>query len=122
MCARGFEHYSFAHCFAHRVLRGSIMKCFAIALLASACLAAPAFAAQPYSATLATALSAPKEVIVGSTIFDCAAATCTTTSKPEGVSSVNACHTLVQSVGALTAYGSAADPFSADKLKACNGG
>lgn len=96
------------------------MKRFAFALVASALMAAPAFAAQPYSATLAKPLDASKEVIVGSTIFDCTASTCTTTSKPDGVSSVNACHSLVESVGAVTAYGSAAEPFSADKLKACN--
>lgn len=96
------------------------MKRFATVLAASALMAAPAFAAQPYTATLAKPIDTAREVIVGGTIFDCTASTCTTTSKPEGVSSVNACHTLVESVGAVTAYGSAADQFSADKLKACN--
>jgi hypothetical protein len=97
------------------------MKKIAIALLASACFASPAFAEKPYSATLAKPLDAPKEIIVAGTIFKCEATACMTTSKPEGLDSVNSCHSLTESVGEVTAYGSAADPFSADKLKACNG-
>jgi hypothetical protein len=97
------------------------MRRLVYCLLAAACLASPASASsQPYSATLAQPLDAAKEVMVGTTIFKCSGTSCTTVSKPSGVDTVFACHALFKAVGKLTAYGSAATPFTADDLARCN--
>jgi hypothetical protein len=96
------------------------MKKFGLVLFASALLAGPALAEQPYSATLAKPLTTAQEVLVFGTIFDCNGSACVTASQPADAGLVRTCRALAAKVGPLTAYGSASKPFDADKLAQCN--
>jgi hypothetical protein len=92
-------------------------------LIAAAALLAGAAVAQTsgYSATLAQPLAAKKEFIAIGNIWRCESTTCVLVSIPENPSSVRSCHALERLAGALTAYGTASQPFDADKLAKCNG-
>ena len=83
--------------------------------------AGTAGAAKPhYSATLAKPLTAPTEVIVTTTIWECKDSACELTSAPSDSNSVRACAALKARVGTLTTYGADNSPFDAAKLAQCN--
>jgi hypothetical protein len=73
-----------------------------------------------YTATLVQPLAGSKEFVAGDNLWYCSGATCTLVSEPRNPSSIGACHTLQQKVGALSAYGVPDRPFDADKLAKCN--
>jgi hypothetical protein len=73
-----------------------------------------------YTATLAQPLTAKKEFIANSNIWDCDGSTCILTSVPTDPDSVRSCRELQRRVGALTAYGKEGKPFDGDKLAKCN--
>jgi len=79
-----------------------------------------AMAASPYSATLSQALSAPKDVIAGQTMWHCEGTSCVTRSNPYDAGTTGSCHKLMSQVGTLSAYGRADKPFDEESLKECN--
>ena len=89
---------------------------------ASLVLASTAAVAQSfrYTATLAQPINASKEIVAGDNLWYCSGSTCTLVSDPKNPSSVGACHALQKKMGALSAYGTSANAFDADKLAKCN--
>jgi hypothetical protein len=92
-------------------------------MLCSLLLAGSAAAAQieHYTVTLAQPLSEEKVIVANGNIWRCLATSCVLTSAPKDADSMRTCRELKHQVGALTAYGSTANPFDATKLSKCNG-
>ena len=80
-----------------------------------------AFAAGPeFTATLASPIANSKDVIADSNLFRCEGTTCKLVSKPIDATAVSTCRRLARQVGEIKAYGTASEPFDADKLSRCN--
>jgi hypothetical protein len=96
---------------------------YSILMAATALLASTAGMAQTgrYTATLAQAVPAKKEIMAVGNIWRCEGTVCVLVSVPENPSSVRSCHALERQTGALTAYGAPGQSFDADKLAKCNG-
>lgn len=77
-------------------------------------------AGNPYTATLVQPVGSARDVTAGESIWHCEGSTCVTRSEPRGASAITTCHALVSQVGAVSAYGSATHPYSAENLAACN--
>ncbi|MDE2462536.1 MAG: hypothetical protein KGO02_02295 [Alphaproteobacteria bacterium] len=96
------------------------MKRFALLaaafLFPLAALAGPA----PYHATLVKPIATSRGLIIGGTMWHCTGSSCQTTSQPEGVGTIPACHSLALQVGPISAYGTKAHPFDVRSLAKCN--
>lgn len=90
------------------------------AAVALAALASTAMAAEPVTAKLTTALTAPKKVVAGGAVFVCEGDTCVAPNPTSGSADPGACRELVRAAGAVSTFGTAAKPFSAERLARCN--
>src|SRR3974390_2047291 len=79
-------------------------------------------ASKHYSANLAQALPAAKELVVDGGIWDCAGTACSLVSNTGSAEkTVHTCRGLHGVLGvAITSFGTHANMFDADKLAACN--
>jgi hypothetical protein len=96
------------------------MKINIPALITALALSTSAFAAGPVVVKLAAPVAAPTKVVAGGAIFSCAGDTCVATNPSSGTADFSTCKTVVHSVGAATAFGTATAPLAADRLATCN--
>ncbi|EGD60033.1 hypothetical protein Y88_1907 [Novosphingobium nitrogenifigens DSM 19370] len=72
-----------------------------------------------YAVTLATPLTAPKDVILGDTLWHCAGTSCSAGQDPSRPAIV--CARLSRAVGAISRFATPAGDLPADDLAKCNG-
>ena len=75
-------------------------------------------AARAYSATLATALTAPTSAVVNGVNWNCTGADCT--GRVDGAAPINTCTRFVKAFGQVTKCATPKGDFDADKLARCN--
>lgn len=91
-----------------------------IATLAIAALSTPALAAAPVIAKLQAPIAAPTKVVAGGAIFSCAGEACVATNPSNATGDFSSCKIVARAVGAVTSFGTAADPLPAERIAACN--
>ena len=97
-----------------------MIKLSAIVLASLVAASVASAASDDYTATLAKPVAKSTEFIVEDNLFRCEGTACIIVSKPVSPGAVSTCRKLARQAGEITAYGSAASPFDADKLAHCN--
>jgi len=91
---------------------------YALAAAVAFGLSGAAFAETTITATLNTAVAAPKEILANDTLWTCVDKACAVKTKGQDTDSWLECRKFVKQAGRVTAYGTLAE----DKLAMCNAG
>jgi hypothetical protein len=83
-------------------------------------LSAGAAAADPVLAKLQTGVQGAVKPVAGGAVFECLGDMCAARTPSSDAGGIRGCKELARQVGAVTSFGSAAHPLSADQLTSCN--
>jgi hypothetical protein len=83
-------------------------------------LAAGAAAAEPVLAKLQAPLSGSSKPVAGGAVFECLGDVCAARTPGSESAGLRGCKDLVRQVGAVSSFGPASKPLSADELATCN--
>ena len=74
------------------------------------------------TATLASAVAKPTQIIAGGAVWTCDGSACRAPATSDETLSVSACKALVRETGPVTAYAVDRHTLSTDELRRCDGG
>lgn len=90
------------------------------AIAAAAAALATSALAEPVVAKLQTPVAASMKPVAGGAVFDCLGPMCAARSPEPDTGTLRSCKELAHQVGAVTSYGAASKPLSAEQVASCN--